>query len=290
MSDRIVVLGSQGQVGRELIHLASLRGLAVAGFNRAQCDVTDRDDLERAINGARVVINCTAYTAVDRAESEPDAAFRVNAEAPGLIGEICARHRARLIHISTDYVFDGAGDRPWREDDPVGPLNVYGRSKLAGEEAVRERIAEHVILRTSWVFSRHGQNFVKTMLRLAETRPELRIVGDQRGGPTAAADIAAAILAIIDRIDAGAPRWGTYHFAGAPFATWFDFAREILADRQEVSVVAISTENFPTPAARPRNSALDCARIRTTFGVEQPDWRVSLNRVLQELKAGTEEP
>ena len=284
MTGRIAILGSNGQVGRELARLASARAIPVAAFDRVQCDITDPDALDRAINGAGVVVNCAAYTAVDRADSEREAPFGINAEAPGMMAEICARRGVPLVHISTDYVFDGSGDRPWREDDPVAPLSVYGRSKLAGEEAVRARLPEHIILRTSWVFSSHGQNFVKTMLRLAETRPELRIVGDQRGGPTAAADIAAAILAIVGRMADATIPWGTYHFSGAPFATWFDFAKAILHDRGEVPVAAITTEEFPTPAARPRNSMLDCTLIRATFGIEQPDWRVSLDCVLRELR------
>jgi dTDP-4-dehydrorhamnose reductase len=284
MSGRIVVFGSGGQVGRELVRMAASRGLPVSAYNRSQCDVTDAGALERAIDGAGVVVNCAAYTAVDRAESEPEAAFRVNARAPGLMAELSARRNIPLIHISTDYVFDGSGARPWREDDPVGPLNVYGRSKLAGEDAIRERAAEHVILRTSWIFSGHGQNFVRSMLRLAETRPRLRIVSDQRGGPTAATDIAAAILAVVDRISSGAPAWGTYHFSGAPFTTWYDFAASILADR-DVAIEPIATEDYPVPAARPKNSMLDCSRIRSVFGIEQPDWRHALPAVLRELRS-----
>lgn len=283
MSAAIVVLGAAGQVGRSLVEGAAARGQAVQGLTRADCDVTDAAAVARAVEGAGLVVNCTAYTAVDRAESEPEAAFAANAEAPRLIARACRARRIPFVHISTDYVFDGAGQRPWREDDPVAPLNVYGRSKLLGEEAVQAETPEHVILRTGWVFSPYGANFVKAMRRLAAARPELRVVDDQHGGPTAAADIADAILAIAAAIAEGRGVWGIFHFGGAPEMTWQGFAKAILADRPSVAVHPIPSRDYPTPAARPRYSVLDCSRIAGAYGLTPPDWRPALREVLARL-------
>jgi dTDP-4-dehydrorhamnose reductase len=288
VSQLIVVPGANGQVGRSLINAAERRGRAVKGLDRSACNVTDGNALTRAVAGAGLVVNCSAYTAVDKAESEPEVAFQVNTDALRLMAQACAAEGIPLIHVSTDYVFDGSGDRPWKEDDPVAPLNVYGCSKLAGEEAVRESCPEHIILRTSWVFSPYGANFVKTMRRLGATRPDLRVVDDQFGGPTAASDIAEAILTIADAIACGLQAWGTYHFCGQPATTWHAFAQAILADIPTVTVHPIPTLDYPTPAERPRYSVLDCARIGKIFGIEQPDWRISLASVLDRLNE--EEP
>jgi dTDP-4-dehydrorhamnose reductase len=280
----LVVFGAGGQVGRELTELATARGLPLRALARAEVDITDAAAVAAAVRGADFVVNCAAYTAVDKAEADRDQAFAVNATAPGVIAQACADAGAALVHISTDYVFRGDGDRPWREDDPIAPLSVYGASKAAGEAAVRAALPRHIIIRTAWVFAAHGGNFVRTMLRLGAERPELRIVADQRGGPTAAADIAAAILAIRDQALApGFADWGTFHLSGAPAITWYDFAAAIFAEHGGATPVLhpIGTADYPTPARRPANSVLDCGKIGRVFGLDQPDWRRSLAAMLR---------
>ena len=281
----LAILGAQGQVGRALAALASERNIPHRAFSLAECDITDANAVKRAIAGSSIVVNCAAYTAVDRAEADQESAWRVNVLGPQYAAEACVEAGLRLIHLSTDYVFDGESPRAAREDDPPRPLNVYGRSKLAGEEKVRERLAQHVILRTSWVFSSHGANFVTTVLRIARSQPELRIVADQIGGPTAADDVAKAILEIAHACEQ--PRfaaWGTYHFSGAPPVSWYEFARAIVAKRG-TPVVPIATKDFPRPARRPLNSVLDCSRILQAFGIQQPDWRPALAGVCDALAA-----
>jgi dTDP-4-dehydrorhamnose reductase len=282
MSD-LLILGARGQVGRALIAHANRRGFRHRALGRAECDVCDRDAVRRAITCARLVVNCAAYTAVDRAETEPDAALRVNAHGAENIAAACTEAAIPLIHLSTDYVFDGCSARPAREDDPTRPLSVYGRTKLGGEVAVRRHLRSHIILRSSWIFSASGENFVKTILRLAKTRPELRIVDDQVGGPTAADHVAQAVIDIA-AISAkpGFNDWGTYHFSGAPATSRYEFARAIAANDGAV-VLPIATKDFPTPAQRPLNSVLDCSRIFRTFGIKQPDWREPLRDVLAAL-------
>jgi dTDP-4-dehydrorhamnose reductase len=236
--------------------------------------------------GVTAVINAAAYTAVDRAEAEEDLAARVNAEAPGLIAQACAARRIPLVHISTDYVFDGSGTAPRAPGAAPAPLGAYGRTKLAGEDAVRAAAGPHAILRASWVFSPHGANFVKTMLRLSETREELTIVSDQVGGPTPAAAIAAACLTVAEALRTDQSLAGTYHFAGAPEVSWADFARAIFAEAgRAVTVTDIPTAEYPTPARRPLNSRLDCTATEAAFGLPRPDWRDGLRATLKELAA-----
>ena len=231
------------------------------------------------------MINAAAYTAVDRAEQEEALATRINAAAPAAMAQACAARGIPFLHVSTDYVFDGSGDRPWREDDPVGPLNAYGRSKLAGEAAVRAAGGRHVILRTSWVFSAEGANFLTTMLRLSETRDSLSVVADQLGGPTPAAEIAATLLRMAAALCAG-QGGGTYHYAGAPAISWAGFARAILARAgRDVTVTDIPSSAYPTPARRPLNSRLDCAKLRADFGITPADWRAGLSAALELLEA-----
>jgi dTDP-4-dehydrorhamnose reductase len=278
-----IVFGRTGQVARELA-----RRLPDARFvGREDADLTDPNACAALIRNEKpaVVINAAAYTAVDRAESEPDLAHRINAEAPGAMADACAVLGISLLHISTDYVFDGSGHRPWRESDPAAPLGVYGATKLDGERRIAAAGGDHVILRTSWVFSAHGGNFVKTMLRLGREKPALRIVDDQRGGPTPAADIAAALSRIATELVAGRGETGIFHFAGAPTVSWADFATEIFARAGlEVQVERIASAEYPTPARRPLNSALDCTRIADAYGIVQPDWRIGLEAVLKELE------
>lgn len=282
---RLLVFGQGGQVATELRRQG---GPGLVALDRAAADLSDPEACAAAIAAcdAEAVINAAAYTAVDRAESEEALATRINGAAPGAMARACAARGLPFLHISTDYVFPGTGTAAWAPGDPVAPLNAYGRSKLAGEEAVRAAGGRHAILRTAWVFSAHGANFVKTMLRLSETRDRLTVVADQTGGPTPAAAIAAALLAMARAMAAG-QGGGTYHFAGLPETSWAGFAREILARAGRGTEVAdITTAAFPTPALRPANSRMDCRSLETDFGIVRPDWRDGLDRVLAELEAG----
>ncbi len=285
---RALVFGATGQVARALARSAPARRIDARFLARADADLADPDACARAVQAADadVVLNAAAYTAVDRAEDEPDLAHTVNAAAPAAMATAAAARGLPFLHLSTDYVFDGAPGRPWREDDPTGPLGAYGASKLAGEQAIAAATPDHAILRTAWVFSADGTNFVKTMLRVGQSRPELRVVGDQTGGPTAAADIAAALWTVAESWTAGRGRPGIFHFAGAPATTWAGFAAEIFArsgrpDRPRI--VPIATADYPTKAVRPANSVLDCARIAAAYGIAQPDWRPALDAVLHDL-------
>ncbi|MBW4974225.1 dTDP-4-dehydrorhamnose reductase [Roseovarius mucosus] len=278
---RILVFGRTGQVATEMQRQAE-----VTALGREVADLSDPMACAEAIrdHAPDLVINAAAYTAVDRAESEEDLATVINGVAPGAMARACANLGLPFCHVSTDYVFDGSGAAPRAPSDPVAPCNAYGRSKLAGEEAVRAAGGQAAILRTSWVFSAHGGNFVKTMLRLSETREALSVVDDQIGGPTPAADIAAALLSMGRAMVAG-HAGGLYHFSGAPDASWADFAREIFAQAGRATVVTgIPTRDYPTPAARPQNSRLDCGSLAAEFGIGRPDWRAGLARVLKELE------
>ena len=281
---KLLVLGAGGQVGRELARAALPAGMRLVAFDRAALDVTDAEAVAAAVARERpdVVINAAAYTAVDRAESEPAAAAAANAAAPGHIAAACAAAGAALIHYSTDYVFDGTKPGAYVEDDPVNPLGVYGRTKAAGERAVRAALERHVILRTSWVYAAHGRNFVRTMLRLADERGEVRVVADQHGAPTAAADIAAATV----RIAAQGGPWGTFHFANAGETTWHGFAAAIFALAGKTPrLSAIATAEFPTAATRPANSRLDCAKLAAAYGIVARPWQEALAPVVAELTA-----
>jgi dTDP-4-dehydrorhamnose reductase len=292
---RILVFGRTGQVATELVRAAeargAARGVALEALGRAEADLRDPAALTAAIaatvetGGADAVINAAAYTAVDRAESEPDLAHAINAAAPGAIAAACAARGLPFLHVSTDYVFAGSPGRPWAEDDPTGPLSVYGASKLEGEAAVAAAGGRYAILRTSWVFSAHGTNFVKTMLRVGAERDTLRIVDDQRGGPTPAGAIAAALVTMAEAFAAGRGASGIFHFAGAPAASWADFAEAIFAIRggRAPRIERIASSDYPVPARRPLNSVLDCTKIRAAYGIEQPDWRSGLADVLEEL-------
>ncbi|MFC3570656.1 dTDP-4-dehydrorhamnose reductase [Paracoccus simplex] len=279
----LLVFGRTGQVATELARLVP----DARFLGRDRVDLADPAACAAAIqaSGCAAVLNAAAYTAVDRAESESDLARRINAEAPAAMARAAAERRVPFLHISTDYVFDGSGEQPRAETDPTGPLGVYGATKLAGERGIAAAGGQWAVLRTSWVFSAHGANFVRTMLRLAAERDELRVVADQHGGPTPAADIAAACLTMLAAMRTDAARGGLYHFAGAPDASWAGFAREIMAQAGlSCRVTGISTADYPTPARRPANSRLDCAAILRDFGISRPDWRAGLAKVLQELK------
>ena len=279
---RALVFGKTGQVATELQRL-----LPEACFlGREAADLADPEACAAAIrdSDAAVVINAAAWTAVDKAEAEEAAARVVNGAAPAAMARAAADRGLPFLHISTDYVFSGLGSAPWVETDPVAPQNAYGRSKLAGEQGVQAAGGNSAILRTSWVFSAHGTNFVKTMLRLSESRDALSVVEDQIGGPTPAADIAAALVTMARQMIAGQPG-GTYHFGGSPWVSWADFAREIFAlSGRKVTVTGIPTSAYPTPALRPLNSRMDCAALARDFGIAPPDWKVGLSRVLKELE------
>lgn len=293
---RILLLGGNGQVGHELRRsLAPLGEIVVTTRGGAlpdgtSCEALDLADLdavdaliERVAPG--VVVNAAAYTAVDRAEDDPEMAFRINAEAPGRIAAACVSRGATLVHYSTDYVFDGSGKRPYREDDPTAPLGVYGTSKLAGERAIAATGATHVILRTAWVYGLHGGNFLRTMLRLGAERDELRVVADQVGSPTPAwliADITAAILGH------GIAVSGVRHLVGAGQTSWHGFAEAIFTEahargliERPPRVLPITTAGFPTRASRPAWSVLDSGRLATEYGVDIPHWRQALATTLQ---------
>ncbi|MEJ2022706.1 MAG: dTDP-4-dehydrorhamnose reductase, partial [Maritimibacter sp.] len=279
----ILVFGKSGQVATELQRL-----LPDAVFlGRDAADLSDPDACAAAIVAHRpeAVINAAAYTAVDKAEEEEALATRVNGEAPGAMARACAAQGIPFVHISTDYVFNGAGEAPFTPDHPTAPLGAYGRSKLAGEEAVQAAGGAYAILRTSWVFSANGVNFVKTMLRLSESRDALNVVADQIGGPTPARAIAKACVAIANQLAADPSKSGTYHFSGAPDVSWAGFARAIFASSgRDVSVSDIPASDYPTPAKRPANSRMDCTATQTTFGIARPDWAAGLTDVLKDLE------
>ena len=273
---RILLAGRNGQVGRELLKtLAPLGEIQAPG--RAELDLSDAARLREAVRAANadVIVNAAAYTAVDQAESEPDAAFAVNALAPGILAEEAKKSGALLVHYSTDYVFDGEKPAPYVEEDEPNPINVYGASKLAGERAIAASGCRHLILRTSWVYGPRGGNFMLTMLRLARERPELRVVDDQVGAPTSSLAIARATAQVLRP---GAH--GLYHLAAAGQTSWCGFARAILKRAGSTTpVAAIRTADYPTPAKRPRNSRLNCARLRADFGLALAPWEEQLAEV-----------
>lgn len=282
----ILVFGKTGQVARELQALAPVMAPMIA-LGREVADLATSGACATAIEHfvPTAVINAAAYTAVDRAEDEEELATQINGTAPAEMARACAARDIPFVHLSTDYVFDGSGEAPWRPDDPVAPISAYGRSKLAGERGVAAVGGRYAILRTSWVFSAHGQNFVKTMLRLGAERDQLRVVADQIGGPTPAASISQACLTIADQLAKDAAKAGIYHFAGAPDTSWADFARAIFAQAGLACNVAdIDTADYPTPARRPSNSRLDCSEAEAAFGIGRPNWQIGLGAVLQELK------
>lgn len=285
---KILIVGAAGQVGRELtqrIH-SDWQVLAV---DRAGLDITDALAVNKVVGEFKpdVIINAAAYTAVDKAETDEQAAFAINRDGPKFLAQAANQIGAALIHISTDYVFSGDKDGLYVETDATGPTGIYGASKLAGEKAIEQFCPRHIILRTAWVFGEFGNNFVKTMIRIAKQRDTLSVVGDQFGSPTWAGDIAEALLAIAQHTASGvAIPWGTYHFSGYPYTTWAGFADEILnrAEKQGLitrkpEIRAISTQEYPTPAQRPLNSQLDCAKIFEHFHLSPSNWQAALDNI-----------
>lgn len=285
---KILVTGRDGQVAQSLAERHGGHELVFAG--RPGLDLADSASIERTVTAVNpdLVISAAAYTAVDKAEDEPGLAMAVNGEGPGVLARAAARIGAPVIHLSTDYVFDGSLDRPWREDDSVAPLGVYGATKLAGEQAVAASGATHAILRTAWVYSPFGNNFVKTMLRLAETRDSLNVVEDQYGCPTSALDIADGIMAVVAGLQSARGANSIYHLAGTGETHWADFARAIFAESTKrggpvAEVTGIPSSGYPTRAVRPANSRLDCTRLAQIFGYRAPRWEESLAQVMDRL-------
>ncbi len=280
---RILLFGRNGQVARCLQEEAG-DGLVALGRNAADLMHEGAAQTAIAAHSPDVVINAAAYTAVDKAEEEQDAAAQLNANAPGEMARAAIAAGAQFIHLSSDYVFDGLSETPYAETDIANPLNVYGRTKRAGEQFVLSENPQAIVIRTSWVFSEFGDNFVKTMMRLGAERDSLRIVADQIGGPTPARDIAKTLLAIAAKKHRGAPGDGLYHYQGAPTVNWADFAGKIF-DYAELSVTVtpVTTAQYPTLAARPLNTHLNCGKIERDFGVAMPDWRVRLRQIIDTL-------
>ena len=281
---RVLVFGKTGQVAQELQRYGG-----VTALGRKDADLNDTAVCMKitADTQADVIINAAAYTGVDAAEADTDLAYKINSDAPTAMAYAAAKRAIPFLHISTDYVFDGTGTTSWAEDDPTGPLGVYGASKLVGEQGVREAGGTHAILRTSWVVSAHGTNFVRTMLRLGAERDALNIVADQIGSPTCARDIAATLMQMARQLIDDPSKSGTYHFVGTPDTSWAGFAREIFTQAGlSCDVTDITSSAYPTPAKRPLNSRLDCAKIATVFNINRPDWRIGLADILNDLKAG----
>ncbi len=292
----ILVTGGSGQLARALGRAAGNR-VQVVGRPELDFDRPETIDAAFARMRPRLVINAAAWTAVDAAESDEAAAFRANAEAPARLARLCAESGAALVHVSTDYVFDGAKGAPYLETDPTNPTGAYGRSKLAGEIAVREAHPGAVILRTAWVYAEHGKNFVLTMLNAGRRMPRLRVVGDQRGCPTNADDLARAVLGVSLALLGNPPGklGGTYNACGAGETTWHGFATAIFAAAAphgwpQPQIEAIATADWPTLAKRPADSRLDCGKLRQTFGLALPHWRPSLNRAVAAICAGAITP
>jgi dTDP-4-dehydrorhamnose reductase len=290
---KVLVTGTQGQLARSLCEVARRRGDAIVAAGRPDLDLAAPTTIERAIAGAApdLVVSAGAYTAVDKAESEAAVAHAVNGDGAGAVAAACAKAGVPVIHISTDYVFDGRKAAPYLESDATGPLNVYGRSKLEGERQVAANCARHIIVRTAWIYSPFGHNFVKTMLRLAQTRSEVGVVADQVGNPTYAPHLAEAVLAIADRLVADPERdrlAGIYNAAGQSAATWSGLAEEVfrcsrLLGGPGARVRPIATSEYPTPAARPANSRLDCAKLHRVFGIGLPSWEAGVRECVARL-------
>ncbi len=291
---KLLVTGGGGQLGLAVKRLAVAAGHQLRAPTRAELDITDDAALRAACAWADVVINAAAYTDVNRAETEREAAFAANATAPGRLAEHCRTGGSLPVHVSTDYVFDGRSDNPWRETDATGPLNIYGESKRAGEDAVRAALEHHLIVRTSWVYSETGRNFLTTMLRLGAERDELGVVADQIGTPTSAEDLAAALLHLGVRARREEGPFGTYHYSAEGMASWADFAEAIFEEAAELlparpDVKRIDSSDFPTPARRPAYSVLDCSRIVADFDPPRRSWQEGLRAVMARLKAQVRE-
>ena len=288
---KVLITGKNGQVGSCLVsQLSNMTEINFLALSREELDITNAEQVSKIVNEYKpsVIINAAAYTAVDKAESEVELANAINNLGPKNLAKAAAQVNAAIIHISTDYVFAGNKDGLYTETDEVNPQGVYGQTKLAGEESVAQECDAHIILRTAWVFSEFGNNFVKTMLRLAQTRDTLGVVGDQFGGPTYAGDIAKAIVSIAQQLQQGSTKFGVYNYSGYPHVSWQEFASEIFEKalaknliQSPITVNSILTADYPTPAKRPANSKLDCSKITTDFSIQPSDWKAALNNIQQ---------
>jgi dTDP-4-dehydrorhamnose reductase len=295
---RIIVIGKQGQVARALAERGLAQEVDIVCIGRPEIDLAVVDSIERVIEAVRgdIIVNAAAYTAVDKAESEPDIAWRVNAEGARAVAAAAARTGRPIVQISTDYVFDGAQGRPYREEDPVGPVSVYGRTKLEGERAVALVNPFHIVVRTSWVYSPFGANFLKTMLRLGLSRQSIQVVADQWGTPTSALDIADGLLHMGRKLVAQPENTalrGVFHMTGSGATNWAGFAAVIFEQaarygRAPITVAPITTAQYSTPAKRPANSRLDVSRLQNVYGVVLPDWRVSVENCVKRLLSSPE--
>ena len=291
---RILITGAQGQVGKELVSIANQRGFDVIAAGQTELDITQLKKIESyvEVHQPDIVINAAAYTAVNKAEEEQDITYAINRDGTANLAAVSKEKNIPLLHISTDYVFDGTKSEAYSENDAVSPLGIYGISKWQGEETIRQTLPEHIILRVAWVFGAQGNNFVKTMLRLAKDRDELSVVADQFGRPSPAKDIAKTLIILAEQYQKEKTlEWGTYHYCGDEKVSWCGFAKEILKQAKEqgliekdIKVNAITTAEYQDPTKRPANSMLDCEKIKNTFGIEMPSWKESLNQVLTELK------
>lgn len=287
---RLLITGSGGQVGQALCHLASEQGIDFQAFSSQELDITKESRVIKSIKRAKpsFVINAAAYTAVDSAEQEPDRCFQVNAAGVENLAKACKRLNIPLIHISTDYVFNGQQHAAYAEEDQPEPLGVYGKSKLEGERLVGSLLEKFVILRVSWVFSEWGSNFVKTMTRLAGEKEVLKVVDDQVGAPTPASDVARVIIAMIRQLDCGADAWGVYHYSGREITNWHEFACQVIEQARLYSDVSVKevekvkTSDYGFAAPRPLNSRLDCQKILEVFGIKQRSWKPEMARVVKE--------
>jgi len=289
---RILITGANGQVGWELQRSLAPLG-KVSALDHSGMDLSNADSIRNAVREAKpsIIVNAAAYTAVDKAESEPDLAMQVNGTAPGILAQEAKRIGALLVHYSTDYVFDGTKDKPYIEGDRSNPVSSYGRSKLAGEQAIHAIGAPHLIFRTSWIYASRGSNFVRTMLRLARERPELKIVNDQLGAPTWARSIADMAAQVLNNLERARENSGIYHFTAGGAVSWFGFAEAIFAEaRSRISefkapaLTPIPTSAYPLPARRPANSRLDTAKFTATFGVNPPRWDTALQECMKEIE------
>ncbi len=288
---KVLITGKNGQVGNCLVsQLSNMTEINFLALSREELDITNAEQVSKIVNEYKpsVIINAAAYTAVDKAEAEVELANAINNLGPKNLAKAAAQVNAAIIHISTDYVFAGNKDGLYTETDELNPQGVYGQTKLAGEQSVAQECDAHIILRTAWVFSEFGNNFVKTMLRLAQTRDTLGVVGDQFGGPTYAGDIAKAIISIAQQLQQGCIKFGIYNYSGYPHVSWQEFASEIFEKalaknliQSPITVNSILTADYPTPAKRPANSKLDCSKITTDFSIQPSDWKAALNTIQQ---------
>ena len=295
---KVMITGCQGQVGVCLVNqLSQLSDIELIALDSTALDIGNPERVRAQIMAAKpdVIINAAAYTGVDKAESEPELAYRVNANGPGYLAQAAEAVNALLLHISTDYVFDGSGDEPYREGDHTNPKTVYGQTKLAGEQQIVASGCRYGIVRTAWVFGEHGHNFVNTMIKLAD-RAELNIVADQFGGPTYAGDIASVLITMMDSMTRDLTiKSGIFHFSGAPHCSWFEFATEIFATAKSVGLLQaipelhpITTAAYPLPAPRPANSRLNCDKIYREFGIVPSDWKLGLSKVMKYVNSGNQ--